>query len=123
MSEIERLSSDIDESVSIGNSMVVNIPEQCKSLLPNTKNVLKLFTLNIRSINRNFDDLQVLLSRLNIDYEVIILTECWLSKNSILPKLQNYKPIATNQNFNQNDGIVIYLKENIPFITLELRNL
>lgn len=119
MSDIEILSNDIDVSVSIGKSTVLNVPEHCKNILAKSKNTLKLFTLNIRSLNKNFDDLQVLLERIEIDYEVIILTECWLSKNCILPKIQNYRSFATTRNFNQNDGVVVYVKDDVMCKTTE----
>lgn len=58
MSDVETLSNDIDKSVNMGKSMLLKVPEQCKSVLGQLKNTMNIFTLNIRSLNRNFDDLQ-----------------------------------------------------------------
>lgn len=61
----------------------------------------------------------MLLARLDIDYEIIILTECWLYDNSPLPKLKNYECTASTRNYNQNDGIVVYTKERSLWQTSE----
>lgn len=40
---------------------------------------LKVMQLNIRSINRNFDEFLVLINSFNFAFDVIVLTETWYS--------------------------------------------
>ncbi|CAH0402538.1 unnamed protein product [Chilo suppressalis] len=48
---------------------------------------------------------------INLDCEVIILTECWLMRcKDIIPHIFDYSCHLTKNNCNQNDGIVIYVK-------------
>lgn len=69
--------------------------------------------LNIRSIGCNFNELQVLLKRINIIFDVLVLSECWLSKCPYLPTLPGYSSFKTKHT-NQNDGVVAYVKANLP---------
>lgn len=60
------------------NDLVINchaldILEDCHRFLTPQHN-FKIATLNIRSIQRNFDSFSVCLKRLNIAYDVIVLT-------------------------------------------------
>lgn len=119
MNDVTMLSTDIDKKVNIGNSMAVDKPECCKSIFISSDAQLSVLTQNIRSINHNFDELQVLLTRLDIEFDLIVLTECWLSADINLPSLTNYQPFSTNRNLNQNDGIVIYIKTDLSSITTE----
>lgn len=76
-------------------------------------------TQNIRSINRNLPGLEVLLQRLKLKCDILILTECWLKSATVIPHLSGYSHLATNTNPIQNDGVVIYYKENINLTIIE----
>lgn len=97
-------------------------PELAHSVIPINNNNLKLLSLNIRSINCNFSNFLTLQSRLNISCDILVFTECWLSclSNSIIPTLDNYTTVQTNTHLNQNDGVVVYLKSNLPHTSEEL---
>lgn len=90
-------------------------PEDCKSFLvnPNIPTSLKILTQNIRSISANFLSLQTLLFRLNIPQDIIVLTECWLLRNPYCPILEGYLQHSTKTNRNQNDGVVVYIRNNL----------
>lgn len=115
-----QLITDLDEfSVSEANTCNV---EDCKLLLPSGENTLTLLTQNIRSINRNMDGFEVLLESLDINCDVIVLTECWLSSQTAnLPSLDGYCTHKTNSNMNQNDGVVVYIKNNLKVLVEEPR--
>lgn len=51
------------------------------------------------------------LTRINLQCDVIILTECWLSHCTVTPVIDGYNSFSTNNAYNQNDGIVVYVKE------------
>lgn len=62
--------------------------------------------------------LQTLLSRLSIQLDILILTECWLSCNPNIPLLEGYNSYSTTKRINKNDGVVVYVKNNITNITV-----
>lgn len=48
-----------------------------------------------------------------MNFDIIVLTECWLSDSKNIPNIDNYYHFSTNDNYNQNDGVVTYIKKNI----------
>lgn len=97
--------------------LIICDPDKCKSFLPQPNMYLKILQQNIRSINKNFDDLCVLLAGINIDCDILVLSECWLScdSNINLPRLDGYKVFASTDYYNKNDGVVVYVKSIINF--------
>lgn len=74
---------------------------------------LYILTVNIRSIHSNFDKLAIFLTSLKSHVEIIVLTECWINKSSLIPNMPGYHSFFTKNTLNQNDGIIIYVKENL----------
>ena len=71
---------------------------------------LTLFNFNIRSMNRNFDKLIVLLEKLNFDLSVIGLTETWFSeKPHSLYSLPGYDLVTNNRLTRQGGGVALYV--------------
>lgn len=60
-------------------------------------------------------NLLVLLSRLMVDWDVIVLSECWLPCTSFIPPLDGYNFCATVNNKTQNEGVVVYYKKDQDF--------
>lgn len=90
--------------------------EDCSSLINSTDNSnFIMITQNIRSINCNINDFEVLISRLNIELDLIVLTECWLANTVSLPYINGYNSIRSKNLINQNDGLVIYIKDQLEF--------
>lgn len=100
---------------------IVCRPEDCRLNLPPLGNCLSIITQNIRSISCNFENFQTLMSRIDVEVDLIILTECWLSCCSNIPVIDGYKYSCTENNFNQNDGLVIYFKENLKCTSTEIK--
>lgn len=108
------LVNDIDSADRI-QCMQINEPSQCAQLLKydfNLNNQLTILSLNIRSIHKNIDLLYVFLSSLNIQVDIIILSECWTKKYDP-PPIHNYNLFFTKININQNDGVVAYVKNHL----------
>ncbi|CAH2217101.1 jg3101, partial [Pararge aegeria aegeria] len=76
-----------------------------------------LLHVNIRSISCNFDSLTILLKRIGSPVDVLVLTECWLSKSPLLPSLPGFVTYKTSFK-NQNDGVVVYVRDGLD-ITVE----
>lgn len=87
----------------------MNYPNKC----------LKIIHQNIRSIYRNFPDFQTLLVRSMTDWDLIILTECWLHNNRNLPSLEGYNSALTEKNFTQNEGVVVFFKKHLKLVVSE----
>lgn len=110
MNDLNTISSEI-EQVSVSNSFISS-PELCCNFLKDTTTGLKILHVNIRSISCNFNHLLVLMTRLKISLDVILLSECWLSKCTNIPSLPGYESHASSF-INQNDGVIAYTKKEL----------
>lgn len=118
MDSINHLYSDIDK-ISVSESELVT-PEDCLTKLKIFGNSLRIITQNIRSIYKNFDCFLILLARLKINIDIIILTECWLVPHRSPPTLEGYEYFQSTKLHNQNDGIVIYTRQDLKCAVEEL---
>lgn len=75
----------------------------------------KLVHVNIRSITKNIEEMEVFLSQFDHDFECIILTETWQIGNIDLIRINGFSTIYNYGNFNQNDGIVIFIKNELQY--------
>lgn len=112
---IDLVAQDIEESVVSGVSYLLTDPAHCLPLLHEhvKRRHLTIITQNIRSLNRNYNDFLVLLTRFNMVFDMIILTECWLTTDSNLPSMPNYVCYATQKCLNQNSGVVVYIRNSL----------
>lgn len=104
------VANEIDQ-VSLCNWYICS-PETSLQYLNTTVHDLKLLHTNIRSLNCNFDKLLLFLSRLSYVPDIIILTECWLSKCPNIPILDGFNSCASLFQ-NQNDGVVVYFNSTL----------
>ena len=81
---IHNILQEID-SIEISKSDYCDI-ENCNTLIQNPDLYLKILNQNIRSLS-NIPDLQVMLARTGIDWDLIILTECRLRDTMLRPPL------------------------------------
>lgn len=116
---IESLYDSID-NVTVSEAHLCT-PENCLSYMNSYKSnkQIVIITQNIRSISKNFDEFLILIKRTNIQPDVIVLTECWLSKCYSLPHLDGYECTSTSDTILQNDGVVVYTKSNMTTYTYE----
>lgn len=83
---------------------------------------LKIFHLNIRSVKKNIDQLNIFLKQFREQFDLIILTETWNIQNTDLFKIPNYSLIYNAGHLNQNDGVLIFVKLNIEY-NFEIRKI
>lgn len=107
------------EQLSVSSSYQCS-PEQCNTYLDNVVNGFNIFHLNIRSIGNstNFNNLLILLNRIKVHFDAIVLSECWLRKCPYLPTIPGFEAFQSNH-ANQNDGIVVYVRQNLQ-VTVEI---
>lgn len=73
---------------------------------------LRIITINIRSVNANFDAFIAYLTSLGLtNCDILVLTECWINESSIIPTIPNYLSFSTKKSINQNDGIIIWQRQ------------
>lgn len=110
--DILNLVNSIDETV-VTTTHILSEPENCKNLLTYPDKKLKIISQNIRSINCNMSGFELLLTRMSIEPDIMVLSECWLNTNPTIPSLTNYTSYSTLNNHNQNDGVVCYIKNDL----------
>ena len=83
-----------------------------------------LLHFNIRSINKHFEELQLLLNYHNKQtFPVIALTETWLSSNSTQPfTLNGYELIVNNRLNRMGGGVALYVPQCFEFTVYEELN-
>lgn len=109
------LLSDIDRSLNI-ECHTVSYPEDCGKKI--SKYELKILHANIRSIQQNFENFLIILARLNISFDAIVLSECWISETSIIKQIEGYNSHNTLKYINRSGGVIIYVnKKWTPEIT------
>lgn len=116
MATLTDITNELD-SVSVSLSYAC-LPEYCSSYI-NSINSLNILHLNIRSINKNFNEFRCLLVTMKIECDMLILSECWLKNCTTLPALAGYTSHQTYNLKNQNDGLVIYIKDHLAYTITE----
>eukprot|EP00111_Clytia_hemisphaerica_P014268 TCONS_00042031-protein len=89
---------------------------QMSSMLKQDGNMSFLHT-NIRSYNKNFDELNTILSKVPYKFDFIGLTETWDSPSSPIEpqQLPGYHPVEAIEGTSQNGGVIAYIKDDIIF--------
>ena len=113
----QELIEDLD-NLKVARSSALDV-ENCESAIKTLQNPFCMLSQNIRSINCNYTNFLTLLERSRVNWDVIVLTECWLTESTIIPYLDGYKSTATTSHINKNDGIVVYYKEALQLSILE----
>lgn len=85
-----------------------------------THKKLKIFHLNIRSFLKNIDELIICLEAANTVFDLIVLTEAWLSEDTTCVALDGYELIRTTMVRNRNDGIIIYVNRSLSVAAREV---
>jgi exonuclease III len=85
--------------------------------LKNMKHKLySLYHLNIRSLNKNIDKFLVHINTLKHKFNIIILTEIWITNIQIITnKFENYNIHINTPNEKKAGGVAILIKKDIPY--------
>lgn len=105
----------------IPRCVAISDPSSLNKILKteSTTSALTILSVNIRSINCNFDMFLVFLSLLGTPIDVLVLTECWTNEHIQLPNITNYTLHYTKKKLNQNDGVVAYVREGLEAVSNE----
>ena len=81
------------------------------------KEPFSLFHLNVRSIPKNFNNLEAYLLNIRTKFSIVGLTETWLNKaNDGLYNMQGYTQEKNYRTSKKGGGVSIYIKDNIEYI-------
>lgn len=77
---------------------------------------IKGIHLNIRSINKNKDELKIMMTEENMerDWDFIALTECWANEEEVANinlDMEDYNYYNSKEKYNQNGGIMVYVNK------------
>lgn len=80
--------------------------------------LLNIIHFNIRSLRKNFDELLAYLTLINLEnVDVIVLSETWRLEQVGHFIISGFSLYYNNSYYNQNDGLVIYVKTNLNATT------
>ena len=106
------------------NDLKINIIKSkadCKKILTDIKG-LTILHMNIRSIEKNYEELLIMLQEINTEPHIIILMEVWEVNNLNLFKIDNYTSHYSGEGVTKCAGIIVYIKNELNHIT-EIHNI
>ncbi|CAH2104110.1 unnamed protein product [Euphydryas editha] len=108
---------DVDNSYKF-KCHTISYPEECSNIISSFS--LKILSLNIRSLQKNFDNFLVLQKRLGISFDVIVFSECWINEDSTINQLEGYSSFNSNNFINKSGGVVVYVNHRWSPVFTEL---
>ena len=92
------------------------LPEEFNSTFNNQDSMYSFLHVNVRSLSKNFDSLDSILSTLSHSFSVIGVTETWLHNYSPpVFKLKTYSLIRADRKTGKGGGVALYVDSSIPF--------
>ena len=79
----------------------------------NNINNLTIISLNIRSLNANFQTMETFLESFTYKSKIIVCTETWKLQHHQFYNLRGYKMFYNQGSLNKADGVVLYLADTI----------
>ncbi|KAL0809658.1 hypothetical protein ABMA28_011181 [Loxostege sticticalis] len=98
--------SDIDKSLNVECHSVI-YPEECGKII--NKHYIKVFHVNIQSVQHNFESFLIIFARLNISFDVIVFSECWINEFFAIKQIEGYKSYNTSKYINKSGGVIVYI--------------
>lgn len=100
------------------NSNIINNISEFNTFLKSSKNknTFNLFHTNIRSLDKNLDELKILISQLEINFDIIVCTETRNIEYLDLYCIDNFEIYFNNSKYNANDGVIVYVNNRIKHL-------
>lgn len=93
----------------------IHNPEQFNKYMESENSTFQIFHMNIRSISKNIDELCIFLNQLSVEFDIIILTETFQLSDPNIFRIAGYRVLYNEGDLNKNDGIIMFVKENINY--------
>jgi len=85
------------------------------------KNLLNFFHTNIRSLNKNFEELVHFLANINFKFHIIALSETWITDDAHFTySLEGYNVVQKKSKHSKCDGICLFVDKNFHFDMIDL---
>lgn len=78
-------------------------------------NKFRILHNNIRSIDKNFNELNIVLSQFRFEVDCLVLSETFNINDTSLYNIEGYNLGYNEGIINQNDGVVLFIKDNIQY--------
>lgn len=79
---------------------------------------LLILHVNIRSIRKNLLKLETMINTFKYKPDIIICSEAWLIDNIMFIHIPGYTHFENNSRINKADGVILYVKSNLQFQTI-----
>lgn len=83
---------------------------------------VNIIHMNIRSIKKNFDEFIYYLNNCKTKFEIIILSETWISEDSeFVFNIEGYSVVNRNNRFTRSDGLCVFVRKDIDFQNIDVK--
>ena len=76
-----------------------------------SKDIFSLMHINARSINKNIETIYQMLSSLRVSFDIIGISETWISEPNDLIQIEDYKFICNGRKNRKGSGVGLYIKD------------
>lgn len=104
--------NELEEYLEVETNVIAKV-EDIATFINLERNNLNIIHLNIRSIQKHFDELLILISNSSVSHDVIILSETWKIASLDSFNIPGYVSYFNDSQKNQNDGVIVYIKNNL----------
>lgn len=105
---------DLLDDLPNSNETFIHDTHSCLGLINefnnNGQGKINIFQSNIRSMNKNFINLETILKCLSVMFDVIILTETWICESLDFFNLDGYDVYYNYSKINRCDGVIVFVK-------------
>lgn len=122
--QLNEVLDDISENTGVSCDQLVDEVE-LHQLIDWDKKLINILHVNIRSVNKNLDNLILLLESYNLySNDIIVMSESFQIESVDQCNIPGYNTYYNNADFNKNDGVVIMVKTGIDveFSSVKLPN-
>ena len=113
---LDIISDDNVQYPSCGTSSYI-FPEDFHEKFKSCQDYFSVMHLNSRSLCKNFDNMQILLSSLKHNFDIIGITETWFNCNTHLElyNMENYSLVQVCRSDKVGGGVAMYVKNGIDY--------
>lgn len=85
---------------------------------------LSVMHLNARSINKNIDNILILLQSLTVKFSVLAITETWIDEtfNQSVPQIPGYSSLSKPRIGKKGGGLALYIKNDLKYKVVEFND-
>ncbi|KAJ8680484.1 hypothetical protein QAD02_016271 [Eretmocerus hayati] len=111
----------LDANISLEKKNLPRELQQSETIIDDVDDLNKCFRVeselilhvNIRSLRKNVDNLQMLLAQLQRKPILLVCTEIWTADDTLLHEIPGYNLYINNSKLNKADGVAVYVMENV----------